>query len=248
MDRPHLQKVAIRWGTMIDTMKPKLHKNNDVATDSDKDTSDEPGSVTRVIQLAQLGESDAVRHLSHRYYNMISELAATMIIGRAKHVVGGDDIANNVLHLFFDGARRGRFLGIQNRDDFWSLLSMMAARKAISEMRKATAKKRGGNRVKTESEFPSLQSSEEEQITFDINQIPDKIALPELQSLMREQHSLLINELGGDAKREVVDLRLRGYKDQEIADKLRVSKRYVEEIMATARNILKRHVERDLRH
>jgi hypothetical protein len=57
------------------------------------------------------------------------------------------------------GAEQGRFPRLQDRDDLWSLLVVITARKALDLIQHERRKKRGGGRVLTEAELADLASA-----------------------------------------------------------------------------------------
>jgi len=68
-------------------------------------------------------------------------------------MVDEEDIALSAFNSFFRGATEGRFQQLNNSEDLWQVLAMLAERKAIKTFRRERAEKRGGGQVRDESVF-----------------------------------------------------------------------------------------------
>ncbi|MEX0586779.1 MAG: ECF-type sigma factor, partial [Pirellulales bacterium] len=113
-----------------------------------------PESVSQWIGLVKQGDHDvAQQELWNRYFRRLAGLARKMLRGAPQRVEDEEDVVLSALDSFFRGARLGRFPELQDRSDLWSLLVKITARKAINQLDKHRALKRGGGRVRGESVF-----------------------------------------------------------------------------------------------
>ncbi|UUO04967.1 ECF-type sigma factor [Blastopirellula sp. J2-11] len=105
-------------------------------------------SVSDWLRNLEDGDAEAAQNLWDRYFQSLMHQAEK----RIGNVIGGkveaEDIAVSVFESLFDGARKGRFESVQNRDELWWLLLAMTQRKVVSAVRHETADKRGGKNSK----------------------------------------------------------------------------------------------------
>src|SRR3954464_10508118 len=101
-------------------------------------STEEGGSVTRWIGDLKSGDQDAAGLLWRRYFECLVRLAQR----RLDRVPGlgacedGEDAAISAFHSLCDGAARGRFDALTDRDDLWRLLVVITARKALDQVQR----------------------------------------------------------------------------------------------------------------
>ena len=108
----------------------------------------EPGSVTIWVDRMKAGDqAEAVTQLWKRYFEQLVTAARNHLRGRRGGVVDGEDVALSAFDGFVRAVAAGRFPKLDNRNDLWHVLLVLAGRKAASAVRKETRQKRGGGRV-----------------------------------------------------------------------------------------------------
>ena len=168
------------------------------------------GSITRWIGELKQGDPRAAAPLFDRYYQRIVGLARARL-GRAAHL-GADeeDAALSVFLDLFEGAPRGKFPLLDDRDDLWSLLAVITARKVTDLRRRQGRAMRGGGRIVGESDIEGDE----------IGRAADAGPGPDLAVMMAEEFRLRIEALDDDQIRQVALLRLDGYSNEEIAARM----------------------------
>ncbi len=107
------------------------------------------GSVTQWIDdLQSSGASLAQQDLWNRYFERLVRLAGNTLDGSPQRMADGEDVAIGALQAFFAGARKQRFPELNGRDGLWPLLVAITQRRAINQLKREGAKKRGGGRVR----------------------------------------------------------------------------------------------------
>ena len=178
-------------------------------------------SITRL--LGNLREGVDVSHAQtviwDHFFDRLTALANKRLGQRVRRVADGEDVALDALDEFFRKIRgSNNFPQLSNRESLWPLLAKIASRKAINEFKHANAKKRGGGKVRGESVFVDLDSSNPND---GIDQI-EKNLTPEFADELFLGIGEVLTELGRYDQKllEVAILRLRGFSTSEIAERL----------------------------
>ena len=170
-----------------------------------------------------LGEHDeqAAHLIWERFFDRLCLYAKKKIYKRHQRLFDEGDIANQAFHSLFDGIKHKRFDKMQNRDDMWQMLTLIASRKIANEIQHHDRIKRGNGKVRGDSAFGSAG----------IENIRNLIACePTPHDLNQfEKHCQdLLCQLPDDTYRKIALMRLAGHTDREIAEALKVTVRTIE--------------------
>src|SRR3954454_7622523 len=108
-------------------------------------------AVTRWLRQLEARDQDAARLLWQRYYRELVELARARLGQTPRRMADEEDIALSVLRCLCEGAARGQFAAVVNRQELWQLLATITVRKVINQQRLLKKQKRGGGRVRGDS-------------------------------------------------------------------------------------------------
>ncbi|MCG6155945.1 ECF-type sigma factor [Rubinisphaera margarita] len=194
--------------------------------------SSSPGSISLMIDQLQQGETAAQAELWNRYFERLVPLARKRLGGASRRVSDEEDVALSVMNNFLNGAARGQFPHLKDRENLWALLIVMTQRKVTDQVRHQHAKKRGGRNVRGESIFMKAGDAGAN-AGWDVFLGEDPT--PEVMLALDEQHAALMEELGDDTLREIARLKLESYTTDEIAEKLGVTSRTVKRKVALIR-------------
>jgi RNA polymerase sigma factor (sigma-70 family) len=179
---------------------------------------DDPGgSVTRFFARLRAGDPGAAEQLWARFYPRLVALARRALAGRPQRAADADDAAQSAFASFCLRVTAGEF-DVADRAGLWNLLGVITARKARKQARREAARKRGGGRVLGEGDLTR----------------PDGSPLPldeTAAALPADEFDLHCEELLGQLTpelREFALLRLLGFRNREIADRLGCTERKVE--------------------
>jgi DNA-directed RNA polymerase specialized sigma24 family protein len=172
------------------------------------------GSVTLWIGALRAGDEEAARQLWSRYYEGLVRLARARL--RARTIADEEDVALSAFDSFCAGLARGRFPDIADRDDLWRLLVTVTARKAVNQRRRESRQKRGAGRVVLESALVAGQESEADAMRQVIGTEPS----PEFAAMVAEECGRRLDGLPDESLRLVALLKMEGYTNDEIADRL----------------------------
>ena len=186
---------------------------------------DNEGSVTRWLgELVDGDTAKAQEELWKRYFHRLVGLARKKLGTAPRRSEDEEDVALCALNSFFTAAKRGRYAELHDRTNLWPLLVRITERKAINQRLRQLTAKRGKGQVRGESVFfsPSDKSNDIGMVS-----VPDDGPSPEFLALMSEEFRSLLDSLDGEL-RTVAEMKLEGYTNAEIADKLDVVERTIE--------------------
>jgi DNA-directed RNA polymerase specialized sigma24 family protein len=188
--------------------------------------SGEGGSVTFWIGDLKSGGHQGAQHLWERYFDRLTRLARKRLQSRRLGAAeDAEDAALSAFDSFCRGAEQGRFPRLSNRDDLWRILVFLTIRKALDQLERQGAAKRGaGKRIDIDGAAFSEASGRPE---LRLDQIVGNEPSPELAAMVADEYRRLRDELGDDSLREVLDLRLEGHSREEIAERLGCAQRTV---------------------
>jgi len=182
------------------------------------------GSITRWIGKVKTGDEAAAQKLWERYFERLVRLGRKKLGSFPRRVGDEEDVALSAMDSFFQGARRGQFPKLDDRDNLWRLLVVITARKAVDHIAHENRQKRGGGKVVTESAIDLAAGSDRRGIEAIIGQEPS----PEFVFMVIEQIESLVDELSDETARKVATMKLEGYTNEEIAERVGCSIRTVE--------------------
>ncbi len=176
--------------------------------------------VTQWVRDLKEGKQEAAaEHLVERYLERLTALARKKI-GHIHAYEDEDDVALSAFKSFFRGARDGKFPRIANRESLWALLAAITVKKAISLQRRQLSQKRDVRKaIRLEA---MLQADPSEEM---------------VDSMLGEVQGLL-ESLEDDSLRTVAAMRMEGYSNREIAERIGRSEKTVERKLNLLRKLL----------
>jgi DNA-directed RNA polymerase specialized sigma24 family protein len=177
------------------------------------------GSVTCWLDEAQAGNAEAAQPLWQRYFGQLVNLARGKLQGTPRGMADEEDVALSAFDSFFRGIEVGRFPQLCDRDNLWSLLVVITARKAGKVKRDASRQKRGGSR-------PEQAGPKENEVELD--EVIGREPSPEFAAQVAEECQRLLANLKDDEARTIALCKMEGYTNEEIARKLDCVPRTVE--------------------
>ena len=175
------------------------------------------GSVTVWLNELKAGDDIAAQQLWNRYFARVVAFCRKTLADQPRRASDEEDVALIAFENFFRGAQEGRFPRLDDRDDLWQLLVMIASRKASSQIQYQNRKKRGAGRVTGESGFAEACNSAQPRA---IDQVTGDEPTPEFAASMVEEYQRLVELLGEDELRRIAQLKLENYTHKEIAERI----------------------------
>jgi DNA-directed RNA polymerase specialized sigma24 family protein len=191
-------------------------------------------AVTRWLRQLETRDQDAARLLWQRYYRELVELARARLGQTPRRTADEEDIALSVLRCLYEGAARGQFAAVINRQELWQLLATVTVRKVIDHQRRLKKQKRGGGRVRGDS---VLKASDGDGWGVGFDEILGDAATPEVLAIAVEEYQRLMRALDDDRLRTIAQWKLEGDRNEEIADRLGLACRSIERKLHRIREV-----------
>jgi DNA-directed RNA polymerase specialized sigma24 family protein len=185
-------------------------------------TGEKGDSVTVWIESLKAGDADAAQKLWRRYFEALVRLARDRLRGAPRAVADEEDAALSAFDSFVRGTAHGRYPRLDDRDDLWRLLVVITERKALDQAQHERRQKRGGGKI-----FGMLRRSDVDQDEGVVARIESREPTPEFAAMMVEECRVLLGRLRDDSLRSLALLRLEGFTNEEVAERLGCSLRTV---------------------
>ncbi|MEM6689982.1 MAG: ECF-type sigma factor [Planctomycetota bacterium] len=178
-------------------------------------SDDEP--ITQWITSLQSGDEAAAEGLWSVFYERLRRYAQKKLGEIPKRVSDEEDVALSAFHAVVEGVKQDSFAKMSSRDDFWQLLVVITARKAANLHRKHRQRREAGESV--------LKGLDDSRVSSGHRSNDDA---PPQQDLALYFHCTeVLEQLPGNL-RQVVLMRVAGYRNQEIAKRLGRSEKTIE--------------------
>jgi DNA-directed RNA polymerase specialized sigma24 family protein len=187
------------------------------------------GSVTRWLQVLQVGNRAAVQHLWERYFPRLVGLARKKLHDSPRRLADEEDVALSAFHSFCRNAEQGQFPELLDRDGLWHMLVVITIRKAANLRRAELRKKRGGFAV---ARSPSGAGEEP-----DIEQLLSRQPTPAFAAEVAEECEPLLSLLGDRELETVALCKMEGYNNKQIAGKLGYALRSIKRKLRMIRDL-----------
>ena len=156
---------------------------------------------------------------------LASALAALLEFGNDEGVADEEDIVQEAFWHFFFGVRNGKFSELNDGDDVWQVLVMLARRRAVEAVRYENAARRCAPKVAPPCETTDPVSN------------VSQILPPERTAEIRDELAFRLRGFGGARLRRIVYMKMLGYTHVEIAERFGCAVRTIERKMALIRRI-----------
>jgi RNA polymerase sigma factor (sigma-70 family) len=197
--------------------------------------SEQESSVTEWLDRVRINDPDAARRLWNRYFQQLVDLARKYLAGSARRVADEEDVALSAFHSFFVGTQQGRFPNLEDRDDLWRLLVTITQRHAIDLRKHERRQKRGGGTVKGDSAFLPTDAGDSASPSFD--QVAGPEPTPDEAAALAEEFRQRFDQLQDPSLRQVAEMKMAGYSNEEIANAQACVVRTVERRLQMIRRI-----------
>jgi RNA polymerase sigma-70 factor (ECF subfamily) len=188
----------------------------------------EPHQDRSLLRLWQAGDQGAARELFERYCERLLALARRRISQRLASRVDAEDVVQSVFRTFFDRAKAGQFT-IQDPDDICKLLARITVHKTLRQIAFHKAAKRD----------PSSEAGQGAEGQERLLEVLDREPTPEAANAFVDQLEHFLGQLRPE-DRQILELRMQGYNNLEIAEKLNVSDRKIRRLMERVRGLAER--------
>ena len=188
--------------------------------------------ITNWIAEAKNSDPQGAERIWDRYFEQLVAFARRKLTALPRRAVDEEDVALSAMDSYFQGLKQGRFQP-RDRDELWKLLATITVRKATRELRRHYAAKRGGGGVRGESVFSAAPESEQP----GINEVMAADQMANMSQQLTATCREMLEKLPEDSLRELAQLRMAGFSNTEISEKLNVSPATTKRRLAKIREI-----------
>ncbi|HEX5272167.1 MAG TPA: sigma-70 family RNA polymerase sigma factor [Gemmataceae bacterium] len=188
----------------------------------------EPLESRELVARWRAGDQEAARHLFDRYVDRLVALSRRRIGARLASRVDPEDVVQSVFRTVFGRLRDGQFR-IEEQDDLCKLLMRVTVHKTLRQAEYHGAGKRDAAREAARGDSSGDRLLE----VLDRDPAPATVVafVDHLEHFLKELPLL---------DRQVIELRLQGYGNEEIATRLGVLDRRVRRVVERVRGMIDR--------
>jgi DNA-directed RNA polymerase specialized sigma24 family protein len=186
------------------------------------------GSVTQWLTQLKAGEGAAAQPLWERYFTRLVERARKRLVAVRTRAADEEDVALSAFDSFCRAAALGRFPRLEDRNDLWQLLLVLADRKAHDVAAHERRQKRGGGRVLDEAALGDGAP---------LAHLVGPEPTPEFAAQLAEECGRLLAALGDADLRRVAVRKMEGCTLEEIAAEMGLVPRTVQRRLQLIRQI-----------
>ena len=185
--------------------------------------------IERLRQSDDMAAKAVWNHFAYR----LCELARSRLSPATRRVYDEDDAVQSVFRSVCLGLAEGRFPELKDRESMWRLMLVITSQKISNRHRFDRQLRRDVSRTLTDSVFcGNSDSISENQLAM------SREPTPEFAAEFLETCESLFTGLNDPGLEQVVMLRLEGFTDTEIANRLNCSRRTIQRRM----EIIRRHL------
>jgi RNA polymerase sigma-70 factor (ECF subfamily) len=185
----------------------------------------DPSESRELVARWRDGDQGAAKELFDRYADRLMALARRRIGARLASRVDPEDVVQSVFRTVFGRLKQGQFR-IEDQDDLCKLLVRVTVHKTLRQVEFHTAAKRN----------PKLEEPQGELSQERVMELLDSDPSPDHVVAFVDQLEHFLNQLSPQ-ERQVVELRLQGHSNEEVAAKLGVIDRRVRRIVERVRGL-----------
>lgn len=179
------------------------------------------------IKALESGDTSASSELWEENFTRLAQFAERRL-GKHRRAKGGEDIAAQAIHSFFNGVNKGDWK-LDSRNDLWRMLLSIASNKARKHITSEQALRRGGGEVRGNSIFAKTDGSG----TFDGFAGAAAGIEDSADAILEECEDLLADF--SETERSIARLMLEGSKREEISQQLGYSIGHVDRCLKSIR-------------
>ncbi|MCI0456990.1 MAG: sigma-70 family RNA polymerase sigma factor [Gemmataceae bacterium] len=188
----------------------------------------EPSDDRSLVEQWRAGDQKAAQKLFDNYVDRLVPLARRRISQRLASRVDPEDVVQSVFRTFFGGVKQGRF-HIKDQDDLYKLLMRITVHKTLRHIAFHKAAKRD----------PSQEAGQGEEAQDRLIQLLDREPTPEDAVTFLDQLEHFLSRLRPQ-ERQILEMRLQGYSNEDIAEKLGIYDRKIRRVFERVRGLAER--------
>lgn len=177
----------------------------------------------------QQGDDGQAAQIWHHYHVKLIAMAQQRLQMSPQQLADGQDVVVSAFASFFRAVQEERIDDNINENELWRLLVTLTARKAIKVMRYE------GRQLRDSHLLDHVQ---------DLDQIIGDEPTPEFAAAVAEQYRWLSEQMVDEPMRRLLQLKMEGYRNAEIAQQIDCSVRTVKRRLTLIRSLLAHEIDK----
>lgn len=188
------------------------------------------------LWIEELRQADevAAHNVWQHFAARLHQSARKNLRAKTKRVYDEEDVVVSMFHSVCRGLAEGRFPDLQDRDSLWRLMLVVTGHKISNRHRHDQRQRRDNRRTLTDSVFIEREGEQVSQLG---NRLLSREPTPEFVAEFHETSERLFGALEDPDLQGIAALRIEGYNDSEIADRMDCSRRTVQRRLTMIRQI-----------
>jgi RNA polymerase sigma-70 factor (ECF subfamily) len=178
-----------------------------------------------LVDQYRAGDDEAARQLFENYVDRLVALARRRISQRLAGRIDPEDVVQSVFRTFFHRVKEGQF-HLADQDDLCKLLMRITVHKTLRKVAFHQAARRDLVKEMGQGAEPQRQ----------LQSVPDRDPSPEEAVTFIDQLEHFLSQLKPQ-ERQIVELRLQGYSNEEIEEKTGIYDRKIRRLLERVRAI-----------
>ena len=175
-------------------------------------------SVSGWIEKLRDGSESAAEKLWSWYFSRLISLARKHLRNAPRQAVDEEDVVQQAFDVCFRALREGRYPKVLHRDDLLYLLLEITQNKSRDQLRHIFAQKRGGRDGFTDK-VPFYSDKDSEEVGV-VEEALSREPTPEFAGAFADRYRYLLAMLDDDRLKVVVELKVAGYTNTEVAKEI----------------------------
>lgn len=171
-------------------------------------------TVSEWIEQLKDGQDEAATKLWNHFLEKLTAIVRLKLRACSKAISDEEDVVIVAVNACFKALQENRYPKIKNRDDLWKLLSKIAERKAIDQIRKTN---KGVDGIRANISF--MVVSGKSSIFDGLQEWPCNEPTPEFAAEIAENLNRLLGVLD-ERLRNIALLKMQGFTNCEIGEKI----------------------------
>jgi RNA polymerase sigma-70 factor (ECF subfamily) len=185
----------------------------------------ESSANRNLLRQLRGGDEEAARKVFDAYVDRLVALARRRLSQRLAGRVDPEDIVQSVYRTFFGRMRAGQF-HINDQDDLCKLLMRITVHKTLRQVAYHQAAKRDAGQEAAQGEHSNEM----------LQQLLDEEPTPQTAVAFVDQLEHFLSRLK-PGERQILEMRLQGYSNEEIAKKLNIYDRKIRRVVERIRGL-----------
>ncbi|MBL8892431.1 MAG: hypothetical protein JNL67_20820 [Planctomycetaceae bacterium] len=191
--------------------------------------NDQP--ITQWIDGLRQGDDESVRRIWESLFDRLLQVARKRLKSAKTAAYDEEDVVVSAFKSFCLGVRLGRYPKLQSREDLWRLLFVITSRKVADQFVFQQREKRDARREVVEADMNGV--SQHGNTAWFLSKEPT----PQFAAECADQLRFLLAQLQHEDLKRVAILKMEGYTNPEISEKLGRSLTTIERKLRTIREI-----------